>query len=298
MYTRASSIRSNYTTQSSTKTKLLIPQRIGGGNDTFQQYNALHMTDNSNGHAKNNHILNGNQSHWTMKSSWLFNHQPSAMVANGTVVEWQDKKCACFSKIYGNGNDHSSCTRTTMATATSIPLTVTADHNQTCNTSKNINSSSDSITNRMKNPQSTLLSSSSSSSSSFTDAAGIAAGPRDLTDNCFCKRNTNFNKNRIFEHELRTMPMNNEWKQLNVPNANDGCAATQFTIAEHANIPDTTNDGDAFGEDFEKSVIRINNIYNNCAATNASATIGETNLLNDHEHSYSLADRCKNDIKL
>lgn len=55
------------------------------------------------------------------------------------------------------------------------------------------------------------------------------------------------------------------------------------------------NDADAFGEDFEKSVIQINNIDNSCAA---NATIGEINLLNDHEHSYSLADRCKNDIKL
>lgn len=283
MYTRASSIRSNYTTQSSTKTKFLIPQRIVGGNDTFQQYNALHMTDSSNNHVKNNNIMNGNQNHWTMKSSWLFNHQPSTMVANSTVVEWQDKKCVCFSKIYCKGNDHSSCTKTTMATATatSIPLTA-ADHNQSCST-KNLNSS-DSITNRMKTPQSTLLSS-SSSSSSFTDGSGS----RDLTENCFCKRNTKFNQKRIFEHELRTMPTNNEWKQLNLPNAND-CAATKFIIDEHANISDTINDGDAFGEDFEKSVIQINNIYNSCAA-NASATIGETN-------SYSLADRCKNDIKL
>lgn len=43
MYTRASSIRSNYTT-SSTKAKFMIPQRIVNGSDTLQQYNALHLT--------------------------------------------------------------------------------------------------------------------------------------------------------------------------------------------------------------------------------------------------------------
>lgn len=112
----------------------------------------------------------------------------------------------------------------------SIPLT-TADHNQTCSINENINSS-DSITKRMKNPQSTLLSS-SSQSSSFTDGTST----RDLTENCFCKRNTNFNKNRMFEHELRTMPTKNQCKQLNFPNAND-CTATKFITDEHANIPD------------------------------------------------------------
>lgn len=65
--------------------------------------------------------MNGNNN-WTMKSSWLFNQSP--IVANGTVVEWQNKKCVCFSKIYCKGNDHSSCT-----TTKSIPLTTQQNQN-------------------------------------------------------------------------------------------------------------------------------------------------------------------------
>lgn len=122
MYTRASSIRSNYTT-SSAKTKFMIPQRIVGGNDTLQHYNALHMTDTVNSTAnnvKNNNIMNGN-SNWNVKSPWLFNQ--SAPMGNGMVVEWQEKKpCTCFLKIYGN--DHPTCTTmTTMTTDVSMPLT-------------------------------------------------------------------------------------------------------------------------------------------------------------------------------
>lgn len=97
MYTRASSIRSNYTT-TSTKAKFnILPQRIVGGNDSIQHYNALHIADTPV--VKNNNVMNGNHN-WTVKSSWPFNQ--SSVVANGTVVEWQDKKCVCFSKIYNN----------------------------------------------------------------------------------------------------------------------------------------------------------------------------------------------------
>lgn len=118
MYTRASSIRSNYTT-SSAKAKLMIPQRIVTGNGSVHHYNALHLVDQS---IKNNNVMNANNSNinnnWTTKSSWLFAGTPQS-IKNEAIVEWQDKRnCVCFPNVYYKNNNSMSTIITTMATPT------------------------------------------------------------------------------------------------------------------------------------------------------------------------------------
>lgn len=109
MYTRASSIRSNYTTSSSSKAKCMLPQRIVGGSGSIQHYNTLHATDATV--LKNNNVVNAhcgaNNNNWNMKSTWLFSQTPAIENSNGSsVVEWHGdrKHCMCLPKVcYKNG---------------------------------------------------------------------------------------------------------------------------------------------------------------------------------------------------
>lgn len=112
MYTRASSIRSNYTTSTSSKAKFMLPQRIVGGNGSIQHYNALHATDTTV--LKNNNIVNAqcgtnNNNNWNTKSAWLLNQTAANGNSNGSsMVEWRDdrKHCGiCLPKVcYKNAN--------------------------------------------------------------------------------------------------------------------------------------------------------------------------------------------------
>lgn len=250
MYTRASSIRSNYTTTSA-KTKFMIPQRIGGGNDSLQHYNALHIVDTPV--VKNNNVMNGNHN-WTVKSSWPFNQ--SSVVANGTVVEWQDKKCVCFSKIYCKGNDHPSCT-TSMTMATTIPLTG----------QNNKNTLPESLTNNVK-----------TTSIYSHDAAKNC---------CCCHGRKTICKENLFENEQRCccMPKTTAgWEQMNL--CKPECSAAnnnKSNKGDERDNDDDDNDGD--DTDFRNEIIRINNIYNNCNANSnvEAATDGE----NFHAHGFN-----------
>lgn len=280
MYTRASSIRSNYTT-TSTKAKFMIPQRIVGGNDTMQHYNALNIADAPT--VKNNNIMNGNHN-WTAKSSWPFNQSPA--MANGTVVEWQDKKCVCFSKIYCKDNDHLSCT-TTMTKATSIPLAA-------------------------KNNKNTLL----EPLANNTKAASLYSNEA-MTKNCYCYQGRKtICKENNFDRELCCMAKTPvEWEQMNL--CKPECSTNKF---KHDERGDNDDDGD--DTDFRNEIIRINNIYNSNAASasaitnpnpnpnphpnpnqNPNANNGEA-MSNDDFHLHGFKSSCislskyKNDINL
>lgn len=271
MYTRASSIRSNYTT-TSTKTKFMIPQRIVGGNDSLQHYNTLHIADTAG--IKNNNVMNGNHN-WSVKSSWQSAYNPTqTVVANGTVVEWQDKKCVCFSKIYCKGNDHPSCTTTTMTKATTIPLTVQNNKNNT-------------LLEPLTNNQ--------------VKTASIYS--HDTTKNCSCcQGHKTICKENIFDAELCCMPKTTaEWEQVNLCKAE--CSAmvanNKFKCDERDEDIDD-NDGDTDNVDFRNEIIRINNIYNNCNA-NANNTNADVTLPSDtfHLHGFNhSSSKYKNDINL
>ncbi|XP_055323157.1 tachykinin-like peptides receptor 99D [Sitodiplosis mosellana] len=278
MYTRASSIRSNYTT-TSTKTKFMIPQRIVGGNDSLQHYNALHIADPPV--VKNNNVMNGNHN-WTVKSSWQSAFNQSPVVANGTVVEWQDKKCVCFSKIYCKGTDHPGCTATTTTTTktTAIPLT-SAQNNK--------NALLEPLTNNVK-------------------TGSIYS--HDTAKNCCCccqGRKTICKDNNIFDSELCCMPKTAaEWEQVNLCKAECSANNKHFKCDERDEDIDD-NDGD--DTDFRNEIIRINNIYNNCNAnantnandnanTNAEAVPGENFHLHGFNNSCISLSKYKNDINL
>lgn len=232
MYTRASSIRSNYTTTSA-KAKFMLPQRIVGGNDAMQHYNALHIADAPT--VKNNNVMNGNHN-WTVKSTWPFNQSPA--MPNGTVVEWQDKKCVCFSKIYCKDNDHLSCT-TTMTKATSIPLAA-------------------------KNNKNTLL----EPLANNTKAASLYANDNANTKNCYCYQGRkSICKDNIFDRERCCMTKTSaEWEQMNL--CKPECSANKFKNDERG------DDDDGDDTDFRNEIIRINNIYNSNAA---SVSVNSTN---------------------
>lgn len=274
MYTRASSIRSNYTT-ASTKTKFMIPQRIVGGNESLQHYNALQIADTPA--MKNNNVMNGNHNWTSVKSSWPFNQ--TSMVANGTVVEWQDKKCVCFSKIYCKSNEHPSCT-TTMAKASSIPLSMQ---------NNKINTLIEPLTNNM-NTATTIYS-------------------HDTAKNCcHChdQRKTHCKQN-IFDTERRCMPTTTavEWEQMKLCTTDSGANKFKCDVKHENNDDDDDNDG-TDDTDFAREIIRINNIYNNCnASVNANATCqGESLTAANEFHLHGFNNSCismrkfKNDINL
>lgn len=166
MCTRASSIRSTYTT-SSTKTKYLIPQRIAGGSavhhPTLQQYNALSSVDLS----KNNNVThNGGTAckQWTTKSTWLFNKTPPGTAARSSIVEWCVAKNAsgCPKVFYNNG--HSTVTATarlaapnksSLAAATSTQVTAESHDDISkkccCHQYKNNFFASNNVTPRLSN---------------------------------------------------------------------------------------------------------------------------------------------------
>lgn len=239
----------------------MIPQRIVGGNDSLQHYNALQIADTPV--IKNNNVMNGNHN-WTVKSSWPYN-QSSDVVANGTVVEWQDKKCVCFSKIYCKGNEHSSCT-TTMTKPTTIPLTG----------QNNKNSLHEPLTNNVK-----------TTSIYSNDAAKNC---------CCCHGRKTICKENLYENERCCMPKTTaEWEQMNL--CKPECSANTL-IKNDERTDDDDNDGD--DTDFRNEIIRINNIYNNC---NANSN-GDATTTGDHFHGHCFNNSCislskyKNDINL
>lgn len=217
----------------------MIPQRIVSGNESLQHYNALQIADTPV--MKNNNVMNGNHN-WTVKSSCPFNQ--TSMVANGTVVEWQDKKCVCFSKIYCKSNDHPSCTTTTMTKASSIPLSMQNNKNNTLiePLANNVNS-----------------------------ATSICA--HETAKNCCrCHDRKTMCKENIFDNELCCMPTATvEWEQMKL--CTPETSANKFKSDNDKNDNDDDEDNDIGADtDFAREIIRINNIYNNCnASVNANA---------------------------
>lgn len=297
MYTRASSIRSNYTTVSA-KTKFIIPQRIVGGQDSIQHYNALHIADTSS-LMKNNNVMNGNHN-WTVKTSWPYNQ--TTMMANGTVVEWQDKKCVCFPKIYCKNNDHacsSATTTTTTVAKAAAPMPLSTQKHTT------ISRPEQSAPNNM----------------SFAVAAAAAAASSSIYSHdaalncCRCHERKTICTENVFDNE-RCCGMSKtaiEWEQIKLcaPECRLNkftCAPTSGSIdsnqdgshrdAEH-NDNDDENDGD--DTDFRNEIIRINNIYNNC---NAHATADSLAAVADSFSAQAFTNtnvsmrKFKNDINL
>lgn len=225
----------------------MIPQRIGGGNDSMQHYNALNITDTPV--VKNNNVINGNHN-WTVKSSWPFNQ--SSVVTNGTVVEWQDKKCVCFSKIYCKGNDHAGCT-TTMTKTTAIPLT----------SQNNKNSLLEPLTNNVK-------------------TASIYS--HDTAKNCCCcQGQKTICKDNILDGELCGMSNAADWEQMNL--CKPECSDNRFKSDER------DDDDDNDDTDFCNEIIRINNIYNNCNA-NANASANVDSMASDNFHVHGFNNAC------
>lgn len=260
----------------------MIPQRIGGsgggggGNEPLQHYNALHIADATPA-VKNNNVLNGNHN-WTVKPTWSFNQTP--VVANGTVVEWQDKKCVCFSKIYCKGNDHPSCT-TTMAKTPSIPLA-------------------------MQNNKNALL----EPLPNNVNHASIYA--HDVAKNCCrCHDRKTMCKENIYESERCCMPNTAlEWEQMKL--CTPECSVNQFNSDEREDNGDsgfgggsgsgvggggTDDDNDGDDTDFRNEIIRINNIYNNCNA-NAEPLTADNFHLHGFNNSCISLSKYKNDINL
>lgn len=250
----------------------MIPQRIVGGNDSIQHYNALHIADPPV--VKNNNVVNGNHN-WTVKSTW-------PVVANGTVVEWQNKKCVCFSKIYCKGTDHPGCTTTTTTTtnastqlAKPMPIPLTAMQN-------NKNTLLEPLTNNVKTGSIYL---------------------HDTAKKCCCcccqGRKTICKDNNIFDNELCCMPKTTaEWEQVNL--CKPECSANNKFKCDERDIDDIDdNDGD--DTDFRNEIIRINNIYNNC---NANVNANSETVAGDNFHLHGFNNSCislskyKNDINL
>lgn len=233
----------------------MLPQRIVSGNDSVQHYNALHITDTPV--VKNNNVMNGNHN-WTVKSSWPFNQ--TTVVANGTVVEWQDKKCVCFSKIYCKGNDHPSCTTTTMTKATAMPLTA----------QNNKNSLLEPLTNNVSNVNTTK-------------------------NCCCCQGRKTICKDSILDSELCCMSKAADWEQVNLCKAE--CSNNRFKCDERDD-DDDIDDTDFRNEIIRINNIYNNCNANANGGTNAESMATDNFHVHGFNNSCISLNKYKNDINL
>lgn len=228
MYTRASSIRSNYTTSSTSKAKCLLPQRIVGGNGSIQHYNTLHMTDN--GALKNNNVVNahcGGSNNWNAKSSWLLNQSPVIGNQNGsTVVEWRGdrKHCICLPKV---------CYKNSNTTNGSANITRTLKHS--------INSLYDMVSDETKEPE-----------------KSCCCQPIPHNNQLKSQQRIDNDVRRILNTEVERMHARGTISPLPENDADD----------DDDDDDEDNDDGDQDDVDFRKSIIRINNIYNSCRDMN------------------------------
>lgn len=266
MYTRASSIRSNYTT-TSTKAKLMIPQRIVAGNGSIHHYNALHLVDQS---IKNNNVVNANNgninNNWTTKSSWLFNPSPPT-VKNDAIVEWQDKRnCVCFPSVYYKGNNSMSMIKTTTAT----PATASAPTTTTNSTNKNV----------LYQPIGVQL---------IAQDAHTHLNGR----NCSCQQSTR--KRFAVNGDFRRVS-NTELQRMNMNGIGPVLTECEKNIDSSLNDDDDDDNDDV---DFKKSVITINNIYNSCRDIHNDGCDDKFLLMDKQQKDKELqAAAIKNDISL
>lgn len=221
-------------------------------------------------------------------------------MANGTVVEWQDKKCVCFPKIYCKSNDHASCTTTTtttMAKPTQIPLST---QNNT----------------KATRPEQSVPNNITAASAAAAAAASTIYS-HDVTKNCcHCHERKTICKESVFDNELCCgIPKTSiEWEQMKL--CAPECSLNKFKCdaknggnAHNHNNDDSNNDdqsnenddeNDNDDTDFRNEIIRINNIYNNCNANANTETITATDSFNGHAFSNSTVSlrTYKNDINL
>lgn len=236
MCTRASSIRSTYTT-TSTKAKLLIPQRIvshGGGPTAHHpaQYNALGAL----GSSKNTNVAkncgNGCRQ-WGQKATWLFSRAPA------TDIDMQRSS----------------------ATATKPPIVPNiSDANDDWRSSKNIPNCPKVYYN---NDHGTILQLQNTKATSnknvyFQPKPAEASANDDISKKCCCQQyQNNFRtvSNNLMDGDAGGLPRrlsNTDLVQLHQQQQNES----------------TNGDDDSLSDvDFRKSIIKINNIYNNCRET-------------------------------
>lgn len=235
MYTRASSIRSNYTTATTgPKTKFMLPYRNNNGTTNGQNvihhYNALQMVETT---VKNNNLVNSqcSNNNWNTKSSWQFgetsigddtNTTTTSTIATtstmtSTTNDWQQdqrKQCVCFPKI--------------------------------CYKNSNLNSMGG------NNKTSTIMSTGQKQSCFETNG-----DTHEPIKNCCCQqltmglRKTNENG---FDDKNRQMS-NNDIENFQV-------VKTMTTPIRNDIVDDVVDEEGDF--DFKKSIIHINNIYNSC----------------------------------
>lgn len=275
MCTRASSIRSTYTT-ASTKTKFLIPQRIVGGASVHHpaQYNALTVIDSS----KNNNIgkkCDNGCKQWGAKSSWLFNRN-SASAANtsrglSTVTaatatpanDWRStKNIPNCPKVYYN-NDQAA-------------VAVASNANK-ITTNKNV----------YFQP--------------VNQQVPMATSHDDISKNCCCQQYQNnfLGTNHITNLNGTRRLSNTDLEQIQLGSGTSlgsGVGGGSCGVCSGS----VNGDDDSLSDvDFRKSIIKINNIYNSCRdAVYGNSQSKGFSMADANEEKYSLVDCHGNAMKL
>lgn len=287
MCTRASSIRSTYTT-SSAKTKFLIPQRIVGGASIHHpaQYNALTVIDSS----KNNNIGKSGGpgcKQWGSKTSWLFNRSSAATAntskslstvtataaATNAANDWRStKNIPNCPKVYYN-NEHS-------ATA------------MQSNAKKN--ASNKNVYFQPVNQQ-----------------VPMANSQDDISKQCCCQQYQNnfLGTSHITNLNGTRRLSNTDLEQLQLNGGGGGGAASGMGsgtslggVSGSCGIcgGSVNGDDDSLSDvDFRKSIIKINNIYNSCRdAVYGNSQSKGYSMADANEEKYSLVDCHGNAMKL
>lgn len=245
MCTRASSIRSTYTT-ATTKTKFLIPQRIvGHGSSTSTvhhpaHYNALSTMDSSKSNNAAARSCGNGCRQWGQKSTWLFS-KASTAAGNNKSRSTPAIATACKAKVTSTGLGADGDWRS----PNDIPKCPNVYYNNDHSTTVQLQPTR-----------------STSNKNVYFKPIAADTTTDDISKNCCCQQyQHNFltASTNLIDDAGSAVPRrlsNTDLKHLQQP----------LQPLQPLQPNDSINgDDDSLSDvDFRKSIIKINNIYNNC----------------------------------
>lgn len=239
MCTRASSIRSTYT-MASTKTKFLIPQRIvghGSGSTVHHpaHYNALGTLDS----ARNNNVAkncgNGCRQ-WGNRTTWLFNKALAA----------------------GSNKSRSTAAGVASKAATTTTVKTASEAGGDWRSSKNIPNCPKVYYNNDHGTTVQLQSTKGASNKNvYFQPVASDITTDDISKKCCCQQ---------YQNNFPTAGSNLVGGETNgVPRRLSNTDLEQLQQQQQQQNGSINGDDDSLSDvDFRKSIIKINNIYNNC----------------------------------
>lgn len=291
MCTRASSIRSTYTT-TATKTKFLIPQRIVGRNGNSHGSNGFGSTIHHPTHykalstfdsSKNNNVAkNGGMGGKNNHNNHNNNNNNNTNNSVGQKSKW------LFSKVTSTPNNRSKSTTTIpLTTMNAKSMAAATDGDTDWRSTKNLSNCPQVLRNNDSRSGSILSTTrgtsplSSANKNVYFQPIATDTATDDISKACRCQE---YQNNFLSASQIRLNGSVGSDMNALIPSRPSN---TDLQLQQQQTGSHNGDDDDLSDVDFRKSIIKINNIYNNYRATN---------LCNNEK--YALVDCYSNDRRL